>query len=146
MWMNGIRIVVAALAFGIAAVAMPLPADAGGDPIDCTEGCEIVTCNSSGVCTVWDCSADGCEPIGFYTRRKQTEQQSLVPTEREPNPRLAFARVCEASQPCAFKVCEGGTCEVSVFDGKTFVLAARVDDVASLVVEADGMLKQPATK
>jgi hypothetical protein len=112
------------------------------DPIDCTGGCTIVTCDGS-TCWVWQCDASGCRIAGSY-RRTSPPAQKLAPSNLIEQPR-AFSQVCEVqgNAPCTFKTCQDGQCTVSLFDGEDFVPVGRVEDMDTLIRRASERLDKP---
>lgn len=133
--MKGLTIGFASLVLGMLMLLAPRPAQAQ-DPIDCTNGCIIVTCNTA-TCTVWSCDTLGCTVIGHYYP-KDTRRQAKA-SARSPQP-AAFDAVCREGERCAIKACKGGACEVSLFDGDAFVAIASIDDIDAVIDHAAGAL------
>ena len=128
-------------------LALPSPSANAEGIEDCSEGCEIVTCDAGGICTIWYCDASGCKPIGVYTRPRAVKPQGGIDagTSALPARPEAFAEVCEAGQknPCAFKVCKDGRCDLHIFDGQSFVPVATTDDASRLLEQARKELMAP---
>ena len=105
------------------------------DPIDCTNGCTIVTCEGS-TCWVWQCDSSGCRITGSY-RRKAPPAQRLTSASLAGKPR-AFDQVCEVrgESACTYKTCQAGECTVSMFNGKDFVQVGRVQDLDAMIERA----------
>ena len=135
--MKGFIATLASVLLGAMMVMMSPPARADG-PIDCTNGCEIVTCTAT-YCDVWHCDTSGCIRVGGYQRNRPRSQ--IAPTEKHP---AAFSAVCDVSgkQACAVKSCANGQCTVSLFDGRSFVPVGRIEDVDSLINRANRSIQK----
>jgi hypothetical protein len=128
---SAVLLALAFFAFGFS----PQAKAADGGPIDCSNGCTIVTCDGVN-CMVWACDSSGCRIIGSYqrpvppTRPKFTSQYNDKPQ--------AFDKVCDASSHavCAIKVCREETCNISAYDGKDFVHIAETDNIDYLLQHA----------
>jgi hypothetical protein len=136
--MKSIFVSMMAVLLGFAFAIAPPPAKASG-PIDCTSGCEIVTCDAT-YCTVWHCDSGGCLVVGGYARTQPHTQ--LAPSSKD-HPQ-AFDSVCDVSrkQACAIKTCAGGECSISVFDGKGFVPVGHVKDVDQMIENANKAIRK----
>ena len=124
-----------AVLLGFAFALVPPPAKAA-DPIDCTSGCNIVTC-SGNYCTVWHCDSGGCIIVGGY-ELKPTKHESII----GPGQPAAFDGVCDVNgnKACAIKTCANGSCSISLFDrkSKSFVPIGETQDVDSMIKKARG--------
>ena len=129
--MKGITIGLACLLLGMLMLLAPRTAQAE-DPIDCTNGCVIVTCNGA-TCTVWSCDKSGCSVIGHYYPKNSQRQAKAGSKSKPPK---AFDAMCREGERCAIKTCEDGACEVSLFDGTAFVPVASVDDLDVVIDHA----------
>jgi len=147
--MKGIKTACAAFGLLFCLLATPSISLAAEDnPIDCSNGCEIVTCNSTGDCIVWSCDAEGCEIVGSYFRYKKDKNGKKEHSQVRGGPASdsdpAFSKVCSVTEPCAFKTCRDGKCEVSIFDGVEFVPAAVIDDVNAVIRDAQRAVPRQA--
>lgn len=128
-----------AVVLGFAFYVAPPPAKATG-PIDCTNGCDIVTCDAT-YCTVWHCDSGGCIITGGYARRSPPVPNNVV-TDKP----AAFAGVCDITgrSSCAVKTCANGSCSISLFDrkSKAFVRIGQTDDVDKLIDKANSTLNR----
>ncbi|MGV6852860.1 MAG: hypothetical protein ACWA5R_11880 [bacterium] len=80
------------------------------NPIDCTNGCTIVTCDS-GWCDVWRCDSDGCKHIGAYPDNKEKGLSSTKkPAIPEKNINPSFFEFI--NQNVYVKTCNGFQCLV----------------------------------
>lgn len=75
-------------------------ASTDGGVQDCTNGCNISTCDSKGTCTVWHCDSHGCVVVGSY--------QQIGPDARST---VGGAVAVHAYDDIAFaKTCSGDRC------------------------------------
>lgn len=126
--MKGLTLGLASLLLGILMLFAP-PAAHAQDPVDCSSGCVIVTCNAA-TCTVWSCDQSGCSIIGHYYPKNSGRQARVKAEAKAPRP---FDAVCREGEHCAVKTCAHGSCEVRLFDGTAFVPVATVRDVGAVV-------------
>lgn len=80
---------------------LPSPARAGQTPIDCSNGCYIITCNTQ-LCTLWRCSASGCQYISGWDREVAEGPQSAGRAAKAAAapPEVAYASVCAPGKRC----------------------------------------------
>ncbi|HEX7111086.1 MAG TPA: hypothetical protein VF216_01485 [Mizugakiibacter sp.] len=122
---------------GLLALSVTPAARADTGPIDCTNGCTIVTCATT-PCTVWHCDSNGCIPVGQYQRIPHP-QAAPQPQASVQQYKPAFDQVCDIAgkQPCAVKTCQGDRCTILMFDGKSFVTVGQVDNVEKMIERAN---------
>lgn len=84
-----------------ASALLPSPARAQQAPIDCSKGCYIITCNTQ-LCTLWRCSASGCQYISGWDREVAEGPQSAARAAKPaaPAPEVAYASVCAPGKRC----------------------------------------------
>ena len=83
-----------------ASALLPSPARAQQAPIDCSNGCYIITCNTQ-LCTLWRCTAKGCEYISGWDRQVAEGPQSANrAAQAKAAPEVAYASVCTPGKPC----------------------------------------------
>ena len=83
-----------------ASALLPSPARAQQAPIDCSHGCYIITCNTQ-LCTLWRCSAKGCEYISGWDRQVAEGPQSANrAAQAKAAAEVAYASVCTPGKPC----------------------------------------------
>lgn len=81
-------------------VLLPSPARAQQTPIDCSNGCYIITCNTQ-LCTLWRCSASGCHYISGWERELAEGPQSAARAPKARHaPEVAYASVCAPGKRC----------------------------------------------
>ena len=92
---NGTGLLLSALLLLFTAL-LPSPARAQ-QPIDCSAGCYIITCNAQ-LCTLWRCSAAGCQFINSWDRQVAEGPLSVGRGAKAPAPapEVAFASVCSS--------------------------------------------------
>lgn len=107
---------------------------ADDDPIDCTEGCTIVTCDGNS-CTVWRCDGvDGCFVVGSYTKY-ETEKSILSGSNVSDKPQPCNLEIDIQSQ--MVKLCDGNVCTVHVLQGQNNYIIGETKDVESLINKYD---------
>ena len=80
---------------------LPSTGRAQASPIDCSEGCYIITCNTQ-LCTLWRCDASGCEYVTGWERRV-VEGPLAAGRAAKPaasGPEIAYATVCAPGRRC----------------------------------------------
>ncbi len=84
-----------------ASALLPSLARAQQAPIDCSNGCYIITCNTQ-LCTLWRCSAKGCEYISGWDREVAEGPQSAGRAAKSAAtaPDIAYASVCAPARRC----------------------------------------------
>lgn len=79
---------------------LPSPARAQ-NPIDCSSGCYIITCNTQ-LCTLWRCDASGCEYVSGWDRELAEGPLSVGREVKASasSPEVAYASVCPPGKRC----------------------------------------------
>ena len=79
---------------------LPSPARAQS-PIDCSNGCYIITCNAQ-LCSLWRCDSSGCEYVTGWDREVAEGPQLAGRTAKASAspPQVAYASVCPPDRRC----------------------------------------------
>lgn len=85
----------------------PPPARANPQPIECSNGCQIITCNNS-YCTLWKCDSGGCRFVTSWP--VETAEDPLAkgadpslqraPAAQATPPDIVYAKVCAPGRDC----------------------------------------------
>ena len=79
---------------------LPSPARAQVAPIDCSNGCYIITCNAQ-LCTLWRCNATGCHYVSGWDREvAEGPQSAALAAKAKAAPEVAYASVCAPGKRC----------------------------------------------
>jgi hypothetical protein len=108
------------LAAGLHGNAM---AQSQSQPIDCTNGCYILTCNN-GYCQLWYCSgATGCRVVAEFQEIEKSADASGARASLSPE--VAYAKICRSSMQC----------DLYELGGKEALLLGTFDNLEGIVEE-----------
>jgi len=135
----------AALAVPVA-ILLTTPALAGDDPIDCSNGCTIVTCDGN-LCTVYHCDSSGCRVIGTYPDEKVQgsgpDSESAGSSRPQPLYGTEGNGLDCGRAACAIKTCDAAECKVFGFkNGEAFHLGTVDNTEPVLNAIAEDFLAQ----
>lgn len=84
----------------LAGLLAPAPARANVEPVDCSKGCHLITCNEQN-CSLWRCDNGGCRHLASWPREWSVDP--LTAHGRVANdkaPAIAYAKVCAPRRGC----------------------------------------------
>ena len=98
------KIGIASLLAVVALMGLFAPASARAQaqtPIDCSDGCYIITCNTQ-LCTLWRCDSSGCEYVTGWERKVVEGPLSAGRGAKAAStaPEIAYATVCPTGRRC----------------------------------------------
>ncbi|MFY2765028.1 hypothetical protein [Arenimonas sp. MALMAid1274] len=99
-----------------AGLLLPATAKADGSPVDCSQGCYIVTCDAQ-TCSLWRCDTGGCRLLTDWPSEwSQPQSVPGEPRQKRPAP-LAYAKVCVPDGDCTlYQLGVRGAVRVETFD------------------------------
>lgn len=123
------------------------PSAALADPIDCTEGCNIVTCQD-GYCVVWRCDANGCVEVGGYWQKEDDEilesesngaskatasavvvrGHGVDPDTECPRDEIETSAI--SAEAAFVRTCDGETCRLWGLKGRNAEVLGTFDDLS----------------
>lgn len=116
------------------------------DPIDCSGGCTIVTCDGS-VCTVYHCDSGGCRVIGQYPDIQVEGVNPSLESSRSSEVQPLYGTKGNGldcgRDACTVKACDLGECTLFGFkDGDAFPLGTLDNNEAVLNDMAEDFIKE----
>lgn len=129
--MNAIRkaMFAAMVALGSVAVAAP-PAAPRNPPIDCTNGCYLITCGFDSDCTLWHCQGDtSCQTLSRFIQPKSAGLIAGGDGAHEAPPSTVYFKTCPEKLQCdLYELSNKGATALGSFDN----IDGVVDDFRAL--------------
>ncbi len=116
---------------GTAILGLGITVSAQADPVDCSDGCNMMSCDDS-TCAVWTCSADGCTEDASFEWKDRKAGDSVQPLYGKGQ-----GLDC-GTAACTVKACDNSECRLIGFEkGEMIPLATLANTESELQSIAD---------
>jgi hypothetical protein len=104
-------------AYAQAGSSIQSQASTDGGVQDCSNGCYISTCTTSGACTVWYCDSTGCKAVGSYQKIGPSSQSAGVGAlAMHAYDDVAFAKTCSGDRCMLYELTPTKATQMGYFE------------------------------